>query len=68
MDIEAFRYKTPKANYLPHNIDADEPVVEEYNTSLGHADPLENAIYFNKIKRAAQKYGIVNPKDCSAGK
>lgn len=62
MDIEAFRYKTPKPNYLPHNVEIDEPIVEEYNVPLGQADPTDNAAYFTKMKRMAQKYNIVKPK------
>lgn len=61
MDIDAFRYRTPKPNYLPHNVDVDEPVVEEYNP-LGQASDLENATYYNKIKRAAQNYNITRPR------
>ncbi|KAK8049808.1 histone deacetylase [Apiospora phragmitis] len=44
-----YRFRVPKPNYLPHNIDADEPI-------------FENAHYFNKVKRMAHEYGITKPK------
>lgn len=62
MDIEAYRYKPPKPNYLPHNVEMDPPLVEEYNIPLDRPNDAENATYFNKIKRAAQTYGITRPK------
>ncbi|KAL2154813.1 hypothetical protein VTH82DRAFT_3489 [Thermothelomyces myriococcoides] len=62
MDVSAYQYRPPKPNYLPHNIEADDPIVEEYNVPLGKASDRENAIFFNKMKFAAQEYGIVRPK------
>jgi histone deacetylase HOS2 len=62
MDAAAYQYRPPKPNYLPHDIEVDEPIVEEYTLPLGKADDRENAIFFNKMKFAAQEYGIVRPK------
>ena len=61
MDESAYKWRPPKPNYLPHNVDADQPVVEDY-IQLGHASDLENATYYNKCKRAAQSYNITRPK------
>lgn len=60
-DINNYRYRVPRPNYLPHNVDADPTVVEEY-VPLGSASELENAAYLAKVKKAAQQYGIVRPK------
>lgn len=62
MDIDAYRYRPPKTNYLPHNTETDDPLVEEYDIPLGKADDRENAIFFSKMKMAAQEYNIVRPK------
>ncbi|KAK4186463.1 histone deacetylase phd1 [Podospora australis] len=63
MDVAAYRWKPPKTNYLPHNVDADDPIIDELeNIPLTRADDRENAIFFNKMKFAAQEYGIVRPK------
>ncbi|KAK0618342.1 histone deacetylase-like protein [Bombardia bombarda] len=62
MDLDAYRFKPPKPNYLPKDVEVDEPVVEEYNIPMGRADDRENAIFYNKMKRAAQEYNIVRPK------
>ena len=59
---DAYRYKPPKPNYLPHGVDTDEPIVETYNMGMDKASDRENAIFFNKMKRAAQEYNIVAPK------
>jgi histone deacetylase HOS2 len=57
-----YAWRPPKPNYLPHNVDADEPIVQEASVSLGKASDMENAIYYNKTKQLAQKYNIVKPK------
>jgi histone deacetylase HOS2 len=62
MNIDAYRYKPPKPNYLPHDVEVDEPVVEELLVPLDRANERENAIFYNKMKRAAQEYNIVRPK------
>ncbi|KAK0731704.1 histone deacetylase-like protein [Lasiosphaeris hirsuta] len=63
MDILSdYRYKPPKPNYLPHNVEIDEPIVEDYNIPVERANEHENAIFFNKMKRAAHEYDIVRPK------
>jgi hypothetical protein len=49
MDRDAYRFKPPKPNYLPHNVDIDEPVVENYDVPMGRADDRENAIFYNKM-------------------
>ncbi|RYP24765.1 hypothetical protein DL765_000311 [Monosporascus sp. GIB2] len=56
-----YRFRLPKPNYLPHNVDADEPVAKIYKP-LDRPTDIENAAYLNKIKRAAQEYGITRPK------
>ena len=61
MDIDAYRYRPPKPNYLPHNVDVDEPIVETL-VPLKPSSERENAIFFNKMKRAAQEFNIVRPK------
>ncbi len=60
-DIDSYRYRVPRPNYLPHNIDAEPSVVEDF-VELGHASDLDNASYLAKARRAAQQYGIVRPK------
>ncbi|KAK1752421.1 histone deacetylase [Echria macrotheca] len=62
MDIDAYRYRPPKPNYLPHNVEVDEPIVEELPIAVTPATELENAAFFHKMKRAAQEYNIVRPK------
>ncbi|KAK3988119.1 histone deacetylase [Cladorrhinum sp. PSN332] len=62
MNIDAYRYRPPKANYLPHNVDADDPMIDEYEIPLAKADDRENAVFFKKMKTAAQEYNIVRPK------
>ncbi|KAK5663270.1 hypothetical protein OQA88_3697 [Cercophora sp. LCS_1] len=61
MDIDSYRYRPPKPNYLPHDVDVDEPVVDEL---VYHdlASDRENAIFYNKMKRASEDYNIVHPK------
>jgi histone deacetylase HOS2 len=59
---DTYRYRLPKPNYLPHKLDIDEPVVEEYTTPLGQANDLENAKFYNKCKRTALASGITRPK------
>ncbi|KFA61663.1 hypothetical protein S40285_07837 [Stachybotrys chlorohalonatus IBT 40285] len=64
MDIDAYRYRVPKPNYLPHNIevDRDDAIVAEYNTPLGLASEMDNAKFYNKCKRLAEESGITRPK------
>jgi histone deacetylase HOS2 len=62
MDIDTYQWRPPKPNYLPHNIDVDEPVVDQYDVPLGRASDNQNATFFHRIKRAAQKYNIVRPR------
>lgn len=60
-DIDAYRYRAPRPNYLPHTTAADRPVVEDY-AQLDRPGDLDNAEYLAKAKRAAQEYNIVRPK------
>ncbi|KAK8027413.1 hypothetical protein PG991_004469 [Apiospora marii] len=57
-----YRFRVPKPNYLPHNVDADEPIVETLNKPLDRPGDFENAHYFSKVKRMAHEYGITKPK------
>ncbi|KAK3337049.1 histone deacetylase-like protein [Cercophora scortea] len=61
MNIDAYRYKPPKPNYLPHNVEVDE-VVPDYIIPMANADDRENAVFYNKMKRTAQEFGITRPK------
>lgn len=62
MDIDSYRWRPPKPNYLPHNVDLD-PFVENFDDiQLGRPEAYENAQFFSKIKRAAQEYNITRPK------
>ncbi len=61
-DSNPYRWKPPKPNYLPHDIEVDEPIVEEHLIELDRASERENAIFYNKMKRTAQEYNIVRPK------
>ncbi|EXF83179.1 histone deacetylase [Colletotrichum fioriniae PJ7] len=60
MDTDAYRFRVPKPNYLPHRTDKDD-IVEEYEP-LGQASELDNAKYFAKCKRIAEESGITRPK------
>ncbi|KAK7941040.1 Histone deacetylase [Apiospora aurea] len=57
-----YRFRVPKPNYLPHNVDADEPIVETLNRPLDRPGEFENSHYFSKVKRMAHEYGITKPK------
>ncbi|KAI0600876.1 histone deacetylase phd1 [Biscogniauxia sp. FL1348] len=68
-----YKWRLPKPNYLPHNIDvdglivenmveADGHIVEKSNRPLDRPSDMENAAYLNKIKRFAHEYGITKPK------
>jgi len=61
MDIDSFRYRVPRPNYLPHNLEPEQPIVAEY-TPLDRPSDETNAAYFSKVKRAAQNYGITRPR------
>ncbi|CAK7268061.1 histone deacetylase [Sporothrix epigloea] len=60
-DINSYRYRVPRPNYLPHNVDSDPTIVEDY-VELGSAGEQENAEYLAKVKQTAQQFGIVRPK------
>jgi len=62
MDIDWYKYRPPKPNYLPHDVDIDEPVVEEYSIPMGKASDRENAMLYSKMKKMAHEYNIVRPK------
>ncbi|KAK7417499.1 histone deacetylase [Neonectria magnoliae] len=64
MNIDSYRYRVPKPNYLPHKLDMDpdDSIVEEYNTPLGLASEMDNAKFYNKCKRLAEESGITRPK------
>ncbi|KAK3192825.1 histone deacetylase [Lecanicillium sp. MT-2017a] len=64
MDMDSYRFKVPKPNYLPHkqDVDREESVVEEYGSPLGHSSEMDNAKFYNKCKRMAEEYGITRPK------
>ncbi|TPX08886.1 uncharacterized protein E0L32_009590 [Thyridium curvatum] len=57
-----YRYRVPRPNYLPHNFEADYPVVKEHHVSLGVAPEAENAAFFKKMKRQAEISNITRPK------
>ncbi|KAI1298924.1 histone deacetylase phd1 [Xylaria venustula] len=57
-----YSLRLPKPNYLPHNIDYDQPVVEKFLKPLDRPSDMENAAYLNKIKRFAHEHGISKPK------
>ena len=61
MNIDTYRYRVPKPNYLPHNVDTD-PIVEEVNIPLDRPTPVEDAKYYAQVTKAALKAGIVKPK------
>ncbi|KAK8125338.1 Histone deacetylase phd1 [Apiospora kogelbergensis] len=56
-----YRFRVPKPNYLPHNVDADEPD-DVFNKPLDRPGDFENAHYFSKVKRMAHDIGITKPK------
>ncbi|KAI1334738.1 histone deacetylase phd1 [Xylariaceae sp. FL0016] len=60
--INPYSLRLPKPNYLPHNVDADEPIVKKFCKPLDRPSDLENAAYLNKIKRFAHEHGITKPK------
>lgn len=65
MDPDAYRFRVPKPNYLPHNlgVDHDLPIVEEFDPRpLGVPTEMENAKYYNKCKRIAEETGITKPR------
>ncbi|KAH7270465.1 uncharacterized protein BKA55DRAFT_49579 [Fusarium redolens] len=65
MNIDSYRYRVPKPNYLPHiaDEDRDNSVVEEFtNQPLGLASEMDNAKFYNKCKRLAEESGITKPK------
>ncbi|ROW18311.1 hypothetical protein VPNG_00348 [Cytospora leucostoma] len=57
------KWRPPRTNYLPYKgfEDYDEQIVEDY-IPLGTPSDVENALYLNKCKRAAQTYNITRPK------
>ncbi|KAI1488249.1 histone deacetylase phd1 [Biscogniauxia mediterranea] len=68
-----YKWRLPKPNYLPHNVDVDGLIVENMVEANGHIveksnrpldrpSDMENAAYLNKIKRFAHEYGITKPK------
>lgn len=62
MDINPYRFRVPKPNYLPHKQDVDrDDIIEDY-IPLGQASELDNAKYYNKCKRLAEESGITRPK------
>lgn len=62
MDIDSYRYRVPRPNYLPHNVGADDRIVEDYVIPLDQASDMENATYYSKVKRTAQEFNITRPK------
>ncbi|KAI0099898.1 histone deacetylase phd1 [Nemania sp. FL0031] len=57
-----YSMRLPKPNYLPHNVDYDQPVVKKFLKPLDRPSDMENAAYLNKIKRFAHEHGINKPK------
>lgn len=57
-----YKIRLPKPNYLPHNVDYDQPVVKKFLKPLDRPSDMENAAYLNKIKRFAHDHGITKPK------
>ncbi|VUC20293.1 unnamed protein product [Clonostachys rosea] len=63
MDIDSYRYRVPKPNYLPHKPDVDrENVVEEYNTPLSLSSETDDIKFYHKCKRYAEESGVTRPK------
>lgn len=65
MDINPYRFRVPKPNYLPHKLDVDndDVIVEQYsNIPLGQASEMDNAKFYNKCKRLAEESGITRPR------
>ena len=63
MDINSYRFRAPKPNYLPHKQDVDrDDIVEDYHIPLGAASELDNAKFYSKCKRYAQEHGITRPQ------
>ncbi|KAL2207174.1 histone deacetylase [Sarocladium strictum] len=63
MDLDPYKFRVPKPNYLPHKLDIDrDDIVQDYNISLGQANELDNAKFYSKCKRAAETYNIHKPK------
>jgi histone deacetylase HOS2 len=56
-----YSIRLPKPNYLPHNIDYEQPIVKTLKP-LDRPSDMENAAYLNKIKRFAHEHGITKPK------
>ena len=65
MDPDAYRFLPPRANYIPHDPQADTPIVKEYAKPLERASDEEYAKYYAKCVRTAQESGIVRPKGYS---
>ncbi|KAF4123334.1 histone deacetylase HOS2 [Geosmithia morbida] len=62
MDADAYRYRAPKPNYMPHKPDIDRnEIVEEYSP-LGLAGEMDDAKFFAKCQRYAEKAGVTRPK------
>jgi len=62
--MDQYRYRLPRPNYLPHNLGPEEPIVAEY-VPLDRPSDMENAAFFNKMKRTALNSGITKPKGYS---
>ncbi|KAI1264101.1 histone deacetylase phd1 [Xylariaceae sp. FL1019] len=57
-----YSLRLPKPNYLPHNVDCDEPVVKKFVKPLDRPSDLDNAVYLNKIKRFVREHDITRPQ------
>ncbi|KAH9902149.1 histone deacetylase phd1 [Xylariomycetidae sp. FL2044] len=57
-----YTLRLPKPNYLPHNVEVDEPIIQKFDKPLDRPSEMEDAAYLNKIKRFAHEYGITKPK------
>ncbi|TLS29353.1 hypothetical protein PpBr36_01151 [Pyricularia pennisetigena] len=62
MDADSYRYRPPRPNYLPRDVEVDKPIVEDYVDPLDVVSDADNAAFYNKIKKVAEAYNITRPK------
>lgn len=61
--IDDYRYRPPKPNYLPDNMEVDEdPIIAQYDRPLDRPSREEDLRYTQLMLRTAKEYGITRPK------
>ncbi|KAK3356146.1 histone deacetylase phd1 [Neurospora tetraspora] len=62
--LQSLQWRPPKPNYLPHDVEVDEPIVDVYKPPIpmDKASDRENAEYYAHMKRMAHEYNITRPK------